>query len=54
MRQILGLMAFTVVAARTVELSYSTTHPINVLAPSVVALLTACTMCVVYLLRDAD
>jgi hypothetical protein len=53
-RQLLGLLIFTILTARFVEASLETPHPVNVLAPLTLAVLTLCTMCIAYLLRPDD
>lgn len=52
MRQLLAVVALCILAARLVEASLASTHPISLLAPVTVGAATACAMCVGHLFRE--
>jgi hypothetical protein len=54
MRQFLALVVLCMAAARVVEASLATSHPLSLLAPTTIGALTACTMCVFYMFRYDD
>ena len=54
MRQLIALVVICTMAARIVEASLATSHPLSLLAPTTIGALTASTMCVFYMFRKGD
>lgn len=52
MRQLLALIILCMVAARLVEASLASTHPLSVLAPGAIGALAASMASVLYMFRD--
>jgi len=50
-RQLLALILLCVLADHLVEASLATAHPVVVLAPTTIAAVTACVMCLCYMFR---
>lgn len=52
MRQLLAIAVLCMLAARLVEASLASTHPLSLLAPTSIAALTACALSVGYMFRE--
>ena len=54
MRHVLALVLLCTLAARVVEASLASAHPLSVLAPGTIAALTSCTLCLLYMFRNDE